>query len=258
MKNIRMYPFTQWAHNDHLAMNARTFYSDIVCEYGLLYGLDPEIVSKDSIIGVQFDANDNEHDIMNFMLIAMGNRNIRAIVVSESEITQQMKSYAIDSTLDTNREFVDMRESVYKGRSIYVRLPSWHELYRDMKIRITSEFKNRLSWHNCSLLVAGDDELNSQDGFITVKFDDTHCICQINFRNPDKLFDEQEIRLHVDADGSGLNIITSGDLIDHKDHGEIWCDQESWLTEVQRLFISDLNKVIKRRSNWKLMWPKSS
>lgn len=247
MKNIRMYPFKQWAHNAQLNTNTPTFYNDVVIHYSIRYGVDPIIIDTDMIIGVEFEADDTEYDIMNFMMLAMGNHSIRAIVVSDSNITPHMRSYAVDSTLSTNLEFVEEREDVYKDRSVYVRLPRVNDLYLDMKKSITIKFRDRLEWNHCDLTpVEGEDAFYSKDAHIEVKCDDTYRYCRIIFKNPDKLFDECEVRLHIDDDKS-LFLKYFGDAFDHLSEDKLCVVKDSWMTKVQRYFVDDLNKVIEYR-----------
>ncbi|MBO4736669.1 MAG: hypothetical protein J5614_09790 [Paludibacteraceae bacterium] len=247
MKNIRMYPFKQWAHNAQLNTNTPTFYNDVVTHYSIRYGVEPSVIDTDLIIGVEFEADDTEYDIMNFMMLAMGNHSIRAIVVSDSNITPHMRSYAVDSTLSTNLEFVKEREDVYKNRSVYARLPRLNDLYLDMKRYITIQFRDRIAWNHCEQTPVEDkDILYSQDAHIEVKFDDIHRSCVVIFKNPDRLFDECEVRLHIDDDRS-LFLKYFGDAFDHLSEDKLRVVEDSWMTKVQRYFVDDLNKAINYR-----------
>ena len=79
-----------------------------------------------------------------------------------------------------------------------------------------------------------------------MKFDDIHRSCVVIFKNPDKLFDECEVRLHIDDDRT-LFMKYFGDTFDHLSEDKLRVVEDSWMTNVQRNFVNDLNKVIDHR-----------
>ena len=88
--------------------------------------------------------------------------------------------------------------------------------------------------------------LYSQDAHIEVKFDDIHRSCVVIFKNPDKLFDECEVRLLIDNDRT-LFLKYFGDAFDHLSEDKLRVVEDSWMTKIQRYFVDDLNKAINYR-----------
>lgn len=248
MRNVRCYPFQQFTYDPYTQrQKSPTYYNDIVTHYTIHYGITDKFFQDDIVVGVQFEPSDNEHDIINFMDIVMGNPRVRAIVVDDTAIDKNLSDYAIRSNIDCKYprpDFVYMKENVYHNRTCYVRPPESCKLYDDMKEHIWKAFEQRIKWNNSELLVIQDEsQLHSQEAHIDVKFDDAHQLCCVFFKNPDK-FIEREIKIRINTHGS-LDISDSENRVDPKRGIEY--DEDSWLTKVQRFFIGDLNKFIQYR-----------
>jgi len=247
MKNVRCYPFQQFTYEPYTQrQKTPTYYNDIVTHYTVTYGIEDKFFQDDVIVGVQFEPSDNEHDIINFMNIVMGNPHVRAIVVDDTAIDKNMRDYAVRSNIDykyPKSDFVYMKENAYHNRTCYVRPPELCKLYDDMKERIWKAFEKRISWNISELLVIKDEShLYSQEASIDVKFSDENRSCHVCFKNPDRLFDERCIKIQING-RSSLDINDTENRVNPK-RGIEYSD-DSWLTKVQRFFIDDLNKFIR-------------
>ena len=100
MKNIRVQPFLKNVYDEKSQHRKSTFYCEVVLRYEILYGISDFLFTDEIIVGIQFEEEDTEYDIINIMNLIMGNPRVRAIVVLDSKIDKNMQSYAVQSTVD--------------------------------------------------------------------------------------------------------------------------------------------------------------
>lgn len=241
MRDIKYYPFQKHILDPQTQRFISTLYNDIVTQYEIRYGNLWELFDQNVVIGVEIEPTDNEHDIINFMNIAMGNLKVRAIVVYNTTIDNQLKNYTENVFLNNNTNFVCLHEAVTKSRTVYVRKPSLNERYMMLKRAIRNSFLTRMKWNGDLCIEESDGNICSNDAHINIRYDDNNRICTVIFKNPNKLFDECEIRIIIE-ENIALSSIVLGDVIDDNNKALVKRD-DTWLTEVQCYFIDDLNKI---------------
>ena len=247
MKNIRIHPFLKHTYDEKKQHMKSTFYSDVVAHYEILYGVDDYLFDNEILVGIQFDEEDTENDIINIMNLIMGNPKVRAIVVLDAKLDRNMIDYAITSTVDYNPDFTYMREEKYRARSCYVRSPEVPVLYKHLKRHVQQAFTDRMKWNRNHIDVSTDERCYSAEANISIVFMDSTGVCTITFKHPDKLIDIEDriIRLYYDY-ARHLSVSDSEHAVDPK-KGITYKDHP-WMTDIQKLFVDDLNKIIKYRS----------
>lgn len=244
MKNIRVQPFLKNVYNEKNQHYKSTFYSDIVLQYELLYGISDFLFADEIIVGIQFEEEDTEYDIINIMNLIMENPRVRAIVVLDSKIDKNMQSYAVQSTVDDNPNFVLMKEETYHERSCYVRFPKQDSLYKALKNSVRKAFVDRIKWNRNHIDTNTEERCYSAEAKIDIIFMDSSGLCTVIFKNPDKLIDVDDriIRLFFDYNRYLSVNDSSENKVDQKKG--IICDNHPWMTDIQKLFVNDLNKII--------------
>lgn len=246
MKNIRVHPFLKHTYDEKTQHKKSTFYSDIIAHYEILYGVHDYLFDNEILVGIQFDEEDTENDIINIMNLIMGNPKVRAIIVLDSKLDRNMIDYAITSTVDDNPNFTYMREEKYHARSCYVRSPEVPALYKHLKRHVQQSFTDRIKWNRNHIDVSTDERCYSAEANIDIVFMDSTGVCTVIFKNPDKLIDIEDriIRLYYDYDRH-LSVYDSEHAVDPKKG--IDCKDHPWMTDIQKLFVDDLNKIIEYR-----------
>jgi hypothetical protein len=247
MKNIRVQPFLENVYDEKSQHHKSTFYSDIVLQYELLYGVSDSLFVDEIIVGIQFEEEDTEYDIINIINLIMGNPRVRAIVVLDSKIDKNMQRYAVQSTVDDNPDFVLMKEEKYRTRSCYVRFPKQDSLYKALKSSVQKAFVDRMKWHQLHIDTNTEDRCYSAEANIDIIFMDSTGDCTVIFKNPDKLIDVDDriIRLFFNYNLYLSVTDPSENKVDQKKG--IICDNHPWMTDIQKLFANDLNKIIEYR-----------
>ena len=247
MKNIRVQPFLENVYDEKSQHHKSTFYSDIVLQYELLYGVSGSLFADEIIVGIQFEEEDTEYDIINIMNLIMGNPRVRAIVVLDSKIDKNMQRYAVQSTVDDNPDFVLMKEEKYRARSCYVRFPKQDSLYNALKNSVQKAFVDRMKWNRNHIDTNTEERCYSAEANIDIIFMDSTGVCTVIFKNPDKLIDVDDriIRLFFDYNRYLSVADPSENKVDQKKG--IICDNHPWMTDIQKLFVDDLNKIIEYR-----------
>lgn len=238
MKNIRVYPFSQKVYDEKHSKFKTTFYNDVVTHYEILYGLPDMFTNGEVIVGIQFEENDTENDIINIMSLLLGNPDVYGIVVSASKLDEHIMRYAVQSVVDDNPNFAFMKEEKYKNRSCYVRIPSADILYTALKDSVRNNAITRLNWSHYNIDVNELDRIYSKDAGIEIICDKANNAVKIIFINQSYSGDA-EIQLHIN-DEKQLDIC---DLTSREECKQFTIKPYPWMTDFQKRFINDLNRI---------------
>ena len=162
----------------------------------------------------------------------------------DSKIDKNMQSYAVQSTVDDNPNFVLMKEETYRKRTCYVRFPKQDSLYKALKNSVRKAFVDRIKWNRNHIDTNTEERCYSAEAKIDIIFMDSSGLCTVIFKNPDKLIDVDDriIRLFFDYNRYLSVSDPSENKVDQKKG--IICDNHPWMTDIQKLFVNDLNKII--------------
>lgn len=242
MKNIRVYPFSQKVYDEKHSKFKTTFYNDVVTQYEILYSLPDMFNNGKVIVGIHFEENDTENDIINTMNLLLGNPDVYAIVVSVQKLDENIMRYAIQSVVDDDPNFTFMREEKYRNRLCYVRIPSVDTLHTVLKDSVWNNAITRLNWNHYNIDVNELDRIYSKDAGIEIICDKANNAVKIIFINQSYPGDA-EIKLYINCEKQlEIRDLTS------IDEGEVFkIQQYQWMTDFQKLYINDLNKIITYR-----------
>lgn len=234
MENIKCCPFQKIEYHPVTGRMIPTLYSDIVAEYELMYGSVWEIFDHNIVISVDLDPTDDEHDIINFMNIVMGNPDVRAIIVNWEESTSRLMSYVNDVVLNDADDDFSTSHKESEFTNIYFRKPSVYEQYLKLKTSVINSFMTRLKWNNVK---------DKDDSYIKLEWDDNEgSVVRVIFTDPDCQVRKCMVSLIINKD-KPLSIGIRGDDVLKYDR-KLCKKEDSWLTEIQRYFMNDLNQII--------------